>query len=183
MSGIKGIVILTRFNYIEMTYGREKLKDFLDKIDVQGKESLIQPIVISKDYPEKYLKAIDELMLKKFFDNKESVFLELGCWNARRLMPRYFQIYIDERNPKSFLLQMERMRYILIGLGEMHVSEIDTNSYWVRINYGQAYLESVRLSELGFLEEGCRLCGANNLQSTIQRRNDISVEYQINWEN
>ena len=62
MSGIKGIVILTRFNYIEMTYGREKLKDFLDKIDIQGKESLIQPIVISKDYPEKTREMFAMLM-------------------------------------------------------------------------------------------------------------------------
>jgi hypothetical protein len=181
MSGIKGIVILTRFDYIESTYGREKLKKFSDQLKIDGENPLVQPIGISKDYPELLLKMIDDKMLSEFLTNDISAFLEIGRWNAQHLLPRYFQNYIDEKNPSGFLYQMMRLRDTLIGLGDMHVADLSKHTFLVRINYGQPYIESVRLNELGYLEEGCRMCGAKNIIWEEIEKNDTSVEYQISW--
>jgi hypothetical protein len=182
MSGIKGLVILTRFDYIEKTYGKDRLKDIFDKIEIDDTHPLNQPIGISKDYPEILLKTIDDLMLSEFLKNNTDAFLEIGHWNAQHLLPRYFQNYIDEKNPEGFLLQMVRLRDVLIGLGDMHIVDVSKNSFMVRINYGQPFLESVRLSEWGFLQEGCRMCDASNVKSEELNKNEISVEYQISWD-
>ncbi len=181
MSGIKGVVLLTRFDFIEERRGRDGLKKLMDKIKLDDKRAFSQPIGISKEYPEIYLSAIDDMMLKELFDNDLQQFRELGHWNARVLMPRYFQIYLEDQNILGFLEQMGRMRPILIGLGEMGVAELSRKMYLVRINYGQPYLESVHLSELGFLEEGCRMCGAKNFKSETVESDEISVEYQMSW--
>ncbi len=181
MSGIKGLVVLSRFDYIEKTYGREKLVQFFDSVKSEDKDQLTQPIGISKEYPDEYLKIIDEYIQKEFFANDESSFLLLGNWNAGHLMPRYFQIYMDDKNPPGFLNQMSNMRKILIGSGEMKIRDLDSNSYDVVIDYGQTFLESVRLSELGFIEEGLRLCGAKKVKTEIKRLNEITAEYKIGW--
>jgi len=179
MSGIKGLVILTRFDYIETNYGRQRLKEFMDKIELADKTIFQQPIGISKEYPELILRAVDSALKTSFLENKVDAFLELGHWNARHLMPRYFQVFIDEKNPAGFLKHMTRMRDILIGLGEMSIVEMEPNSHLIRINYGQPFLESVRLSEIGFLEEGLRLCGAQNVETKLTDENDMSVEYKL----
>ena len=181
MSGIKGIVLLTRLGYIENHYGKDSLKQLLDKLDVDRDSPLFQPIIISKDYSEELLQDIDKVLLKKYFKNDLNKFLELGAWNAHHLMPTYFQIYIDEKNPGGLIEQMALLRPHLVGLGEMLVSEIEPNQYLVRINYGQSYSESVRLNELGFLEEGVRICGASQVKSKIEEKDETSVEYQIEW--
>ncbi|MBD3224675.1 MAG: hypothetical protein GF313_08090 [Caldithrix sp.] len=181
MSGIKGLVILTRFDFIEEQFGRERLKKFIDAIDIPQKNPLIQPIGISKEYKEIYLKTIDELMLKEFFDDDTNNFLKLGHWNAKHLMPRYFQVYVENKQPGKFLQQMVVMRPLLIGLGDMKISEVDNHRYYIYINYGQPFLESVLLSERGFLEEGCRMCGANKVRSKDITSNDISIEYELSW--
>ena len=182
MSGIKGLVILTRFDYIESAFGRNKLKEITGKV-ISGNESpLNQPIGISKDYPEILLGTLDNLITSELLNNEESGFLDIGYWNARHLMPRYFQIYIDDKNPDDFLKQMARLRDILIGLGEMTIADMGKKSYVIHINYGQAFMESVRLSELGFLVEGCRLCGAKSVKWDEIGKTDISVEYQISWD-
>ncbi len=182
MSGIRGIVLLTRFDYIEMTYGRERLKEFIRQLPGEDAKILNQPIVISKEYPESLLKSIDDAMQHEFFGDNEQKFLELGYWNARQVVPRYFQIYIDERKPRGFLTQMMRMRPILIGLGEMHVTFFDKRDAGIRIHYGQPYSTAVKLNELGFLEEGCRMCGAAKVHVKEMDATGISVEYEISWD-
>lgn len=182
MSGIRGIILLTRFDYIEMSYGRERLKQFIKQLPGDDAKILNQPIVISKEYPEALLKSIDEAMQQEFFGGDEQKFLELGYWNARQVVPRYFQLYIDERNPAGFLTQMMRMRPILIGLGDMHVTFFDKRDAGVRIRYGQPYSNAVKLNELGFLEEGCRLCGATEVRVKELEATEFSVEYEISWE-
>jgi len=181
MSGIKGIVILTRFDFIENNFGRDGLKAIFEGIAFEDYETLRQPVIISKDYPEKILSAIDQAMLKEFFNNNVSEFQKLGHWNARHLLPRYSQIYMDEQNPGGFLRQMARMRSILIGLGEMHITAFEPRTFGVHISYGQPYTPAVKLSEWGYLEEGCRMCGAQELSGKELKSTETSVEYQIGW--
>ena len=183
MSGIRGIVLLTRFDFIEDHYGHDRLKKFIAELARdEHKDVLGQPIVISKEYSEALLKAIDERILSTFFDGQVQKFKELGEWNARQVVPRYFQVYMDEKNPGGFLSQLARLRGHLIGLGEMHVSAFTPNEYGIRISYGQPYSEPVKLNELGFLEEGCRLCAARNLTTQEVESTDITVEYILRWE-
>ncbi len=181
MSGIKGIVLLTRLNYVETHFGKDGLKEFLNKLNVTKESPLFQPIIISNDYSEDLILQIDRILLTEYFDNDVQKFVELGNWNAQRLVPTYFQIYIDEKNPGGFIEQNAILRPYLIGLGEMLVSAIEPNQYLVRINYGQPYPESVRLSELGFLEEGIRMCSGQNVKSSVEEKDETSVEYNIQW--
>ena len=182
MSGIKGVVILTRFDFIENQFGKDNLKKFQKAIEPALGSILQQPIGISNDYSEATLKIIDDTLLTDLFDGKVDEFSVLGRWNAHVIMPRYFQMYVDNRDAAGFLHQMMRMRPILFGLGEMQISEFEKNTFGIHINYGQPYSESVKLSELGFLEESCRLCGAKNLQYEQLKTSDISVDYQLSWD-
>ncbi len=182
MSGMKGIVILTRFDFIASSFGKEALKSFQTKIQSDRHHVLRQPVVLSNEYPEHLLKAIDDLILSEYFNNEIKAFRSLGHWNAAHLLPKYFQLYIDNKDPIGFLQQMVRMRPILIGLGSMFVSEFSPKSYGIRISYGQPYSEAVKLSELGLLEEGVRLCGAPQVRCSELESDEISVEYQLDWD-
>ena len=64
----------------------------------------------------------------------------------------------------------------------MTMAEMDKKSLVIHINYGQPYIESVRLSELGFLVEGCRLCGVKNVKWEELTKTETSIEYQISWD-
>ncbi|HGY55065.1 MAG TPA: hypothetical protein ENK44_05145 [Caldithrix abyssi] len=182
MSGIKGLVLLTRFDFIEEKYGRERLKLFWEQVDLKDKSIFHQPIVISKEYPELILKAVDEAIEKQFFKDKEPSFRRLGHWIAGHLMLRYFQIYVDEHNPVGFLQQIIRMRPTLIGLGTMNMVDLGPNNYLIKIDYGQPYLPSVYESELGFLEESVRLCGGRNVQVIPEEKNEFILEFRMHWE-
>ncbi len=70
MSGIKGIVLLGRLNYVEEKYGKDGLKEFLDKLQVDKESPLFQPVIISKDYPENLLTDLDKVLLKNNSSNE-----------------------------------------------------------------------------------------------------------------
>ena len=182
MSGIKGLVLLTRFDYIEEKYGKERLKSFWEQIELEDKSVFQQPILISKEYPEIILKAVDQAIEKHFFKDKTPSFRELGYWIAGHLMPRYFQVYVDEKNPAGFLRQIMRMRPTLIGLGRMDMVDLERNTFLIKIDYGQPYLPSVYQSELGFLEEGVRMCGARQVETVPEEQNDFVMEFRMRWE-
>ncbi len=181
MSGIKGVVILTRFEYIENNYGKDKLIEIIEKIDFDNKRRLKQPIGVSKEYSENLLSEIDKLILSEYFGNDVKMFRKLGCWNAPKLVGRYMQILIDEKSPDSFLRQMIFMRPILFGLGDLQIVEIEKNVYELSINYGQPFIPSVMESELGFIEEGCRICGAENVELEICDVGERKIEFIIRW--
>ena len=182
MNGIKGVVILTRFDFITNRYGADTLKNFQRKIEPAAKNLLRQPVVLSKDYPESILKIIDETMLQDFFNGSIDGFRDLGRWNAGLILPRYFQLYMDNADAAGFLQQMVRMRPVLFGLGDMHLNTIEKNNYAIHISYGQPFMESIKLSEIAYLEEGCRLCGAANVKCEELQSSDISIDYQISWD-
>lgn len=181
MSGIKGVVLLTRFDFISNRFGADTLKKLQRSLEPETENLLRQPIVLSKDYPEYLLKVVDDTMQRDLFDGRVEEFRSLGHWNAGNLLPRYFQLYIDQKDAAGFLKQMVRMRSILIGLGDMHLSEFAIKNYGIHIHYGQPFSLSVKNSELGFLEEGCRICGARDVTCEELESTDVSVNYQLSW--
>jgi hypothetical protein len=182
MSGIKGIVILSRFEYVENNFGKDKLAEMITEIDFDNKRRLKQPIGVSKEYSENLLSEIDKFILKKYFDNDVKKFRELGRWNAPRLVSRYMQTLIDEKSPQAFIEQMVYMRPILFGLGDMKIVELEKRYYEISINYGQPYIPSIMESELGYLEEGCRLCGAKNVHLEMIEAGELKIDFTIRWE-
>jgi len=181
MIGIKGIVLLTRFDYVDRFLGRDALKALTITLEKNWPNQLMQPVGISKDYPEALLRAVDEELLKLYFDNQVSRFYELGVASAPAVVSRYFQLYADDRNPLGFLQQMARTRRLLIGLGELEVGELNNNTVFIHLNYGQPYLESVLLSEIGFLAGGVEICGAGPVLYTIQGKGEFSIEFILEW--
>jgi hypothetical protein len=182
MSGIKGVVILTRFEYIESNFGKDKLIEIIEKIDFDNKRRLKQPIGVSKEYSENLLSEIDKMILTDFFKNDVGMFRELGKWNAPKLVGRYLQILVDEKSPENFLKQMVFMRPILFGLGDLQVVELEKNIYELSINYGQPFIPSVMESELGFLEEGSRICGAGNVELEVLDIGERKIDFVIRWD-
>jgi hypothetical protein len=181
MSGIKGLVLLTRLDYIEQNFGKDKLKSFTDKLNKNRIQ--YQPVSISKEYSEELLNLIDEAIKDEIFESDITRFRELGLWNAPRLMPRYFQVYITEKKPADFLKQYAIIRDFLIGLGNMKIVELGKNSFMFHLNYGQPWSESVRLSELGVIEGGLVECGAKNVKLLEEQKTGISIDYKVFWEN
>ena len=116
MSGIKGVVILSRFEYIESNFGKDELAEMIKKIDFDNKRRLKQPIGVSKEYSENLLSEIDKYILKKYFNGDVEKFRELGRWNAPKLVSRYMQALIDDKSPEAFIKQMVYMRSILFDI-------------------------------------------------------------------
>lgn len=166
MNKIKGLVIISRFEYLESKYGTEKYSNFLSEISTEEVNFKRQPVDAASNYPESALTLIDNLILEQFFEGDVSRFRAMGEWDAERFMPRLFNHYIDLKEPKEFLKQYERLRGYLIGSGEMTVTEPEAERITIKIDYGQHIPRSVCLSEQGFISGGMQLCGAKNVQIT-----------------
>jgi len=63
----------------------------------------------------------------------------------------------------------------------MNVTDLEENRVKLEIDYGVTYSESVRLSEMGLLEEGCRLCSAKSVRFTTLSHDGLYVEYEVDW--
>jgi hypothetical protein len=164
MTQIKGHVLLSRFDYLEFKMGEKVLKEFLKKFSTEDQNFARQPVNGANYYAEHTLAAIDDILLKDYFNKDIEEFLVLGEWNANNFMRRYFSLYTDEKKPIEFLEQYTRLREVLIGSGEMVVVLKNENKLKIVINYGQRIPKSVCLSEQGFILGGLRLCGAQNAE-------------------
>ena len=94
MGSIKGIVLLSRIEYIENHFGEEKYFDFLKKISTPEENFSRRPVDGSNSYPEDTLVKIDELVLKNYFNDDIKKFFDLGKWNAGRMVPKFFNLYV-----------------------------------------------------------------------------------------
>ena len=158
MGTIKGLVLLTRIEYIENHFGTEKYFEFLKKISTPEENFTRRTVDGSYSYPEETLVKIDELLLQDYFENDTKKFFELGKWNAQRMIPKFFNLYIDEKNPAEFLMQYNRLRDFLIGSGTMNLQVFNNKSFGIQIDYEQPIPESVCFSEKGFIVEGIKMC-------------------------
>jgi hypothetical protein len=185
MNSVKGLVLISRFEYIEINIGKPDLKQFLREISTSTENYTKQPIVGSNNYPENTIAKIDQLLLTKYFKDNVELFRELGEWNANNFMHRFFNLYLDERLPVDFIYQYARLRTYLIGSGEMQVSGIDKNKIKIVVDYGQTIPRSVCLSEQGFLLQGIKLCGADSIEFSEEKCAGLSdstvCEYQVTF--
>lgn len=183
MNTIKGIVLISRFEFIEIKFGKEALKSIFKEISTPDENYEKQPVIGANMYPENTLVKIDELILKKYFKGDVEKFREVGGQISALVMNKFFNLYIEEQAPGEFLFQYSRLRPFLIGTGKMTVSMKNNRSLLVRIDYEQSVPKSVSLSELGFLESGLKLCGAAKLkivQSHPETDSDSFIcEYDI----
>ena len=164
MNTVKGLVLISRFEYIENNIGQPELKLLLKEITTPTENYTKQPIVGSNNYPENTIAKIDQHILSKYFKDNVDSFRELGQWNANNFMHRFFNLYLDERLPTDFVYQYARLRNYLIGSGEMKVTGNDKNILEIEVDYGQPIPRSVCLSEQGFLIQGIKLCGAQSIK-------------------
>jgi hypothetical protein len=183
MGTIKGIVLLSRIEYIENNFGTEEYFEFLNKISTPEENFKRRPVDGSNNYPETTLVKIDELLLQDYFNNDTNNFYELGKWNAKRLVPKFFNLYIDEKNPVEFLMQYERLRDFLIGSGTMKLKVFNDNTFDIQIDYEQPIPESVYLSEKGFIVEGIKMCSGKtpkleDIKHSIEQ-NEFVYHYNI----
>jgi hypothetical protein len=185
MSQIKGLVLLSRFDYLDHKHDLNTLKEFLKKISTPEANFVRQPVIGANFYPENILVMVDEVLLNEYFGGNIDEFREVGIWSARSIVSRYFNIYLEEQKPLDFLSQFARLRDALIGSGEMTVSVHGANSADVTIDYGQPVPRSICLSEQGFLAEGLRLCGARevNVQeiATASDGQALASKYHISF--
>lgn len=182
MGSIKGIVLLSRIEYIENHFGTEEYFEFLKKISTPEENFSRRPVDGSNSYPESTLVKIDELLLHDYFRDDIHKFSELGQWNARRMVPKFFNLYIDEKNPVEFLLQYDRLRDFLIGSGTMKLEVINDKSFAIQLDYEQPIPDSVYLSEKGFIVEGIKMCSRKNpiIEELKQTSDPKSFVYQYN---
>jgi len=185
MPTIKGLVLMSRFEYLEKMKGSDALKEFLRKISTESENYVRQTINGASNYHESTLTRIDEILLVDYFGNEIDEFRKLGIWNAKNLMDRYFNLYMHEKQPIEFLKQYVRLRDSLIGSGEMNILEIKPNKLSIMVDYGQNIPRSVCLSEQGFVEKGMNLCGAKNIkinEETCAALSDNFIcKYQISF--
>ena len=164
MSSIRGLVLMTRLEYLEATYGVEKYRAFLKRISTDEVNFSRQPVDGASTYPDTTLARIDQVLLEDFFNGDVSPFKDIGIWSAGNFMFRFFNMYVENSQPMEFLSQYARLRKHLIGSGEMKVNILGNNQAEVSIDYGQTIPKSVCLSEQGFLEGGMVQCGADEIQ-------------------
>lgn len=166
---VKGLVLVSRFYYLEQTRDLKSLKELLKIISTGGENYIRQPVIESNLYPQKTLSEIDKVLLEIFFDNDLEEFRKLGEWNSNNFVPRYFNIYIEEQNPMDFLEQFTRLRDYLIGSGTMKTTIENNNEVTITIEHGFNILRSVCLSEQGFFVGGVKLCGAKKVEIIEQK--------------
>ena len=185
MAYVKGLVLLSRFEYLDYKQGLSSLKELLKKISTPEANFVRQPVDGANFYPAEILGTIDEILLTDNFDNDLNEFLLLGEWNAQNLMSKYFNLYMEESDPKQFLEQYARLRESLIGAGIMTISEISKGKLEVTIDYGQTIPKSICLSEQGFLSQGIRLCGARDVVveelKCASERNSLESKYEVSF--
>jgi hypothetical protein len=164
MAHIKGLVLLSRFEYLESKQGTKIFKEFLKKISTADENFVRQPVDGANYYPASTLTRIDQILLEDYFNSDLEEFRKMGEWNADALMDKYFNLYSEEHKPIEFLEQFARLRGHMIGAGEMHIVSIGKNSLEIKVDYGQSIPRSVCLSEQGFIIGGLRLCGAKDIK-------------------
>jgi hypothetical protein len=164
MSSIKGLVLMSRLEYLEEKYGIKIYKGFLKKISTDEVNFSRQPVDGAHTYSDSLLVRIDQILLEDYFDNDLDEFKQLGKWSANNFIYRYFGLYVDKSDPQGFLAQYARLRDRLIGSGEMALQVPAKKNILVSIDYGQPIPKSVCLSEQGFIAGGMNLCGAAKIE-------------------
>jgi hypothetical protein len=164
MANIKGLVLLSRFEYLEYLHGPKLYKEFLKKISTVEQNFARQPVDGANFYSDNTLARIDQILLQDYFDSDVEEFRKLGEWSAQNLMDKYFNLYAESQKPVEFLEQFARLRMHLIGSGKMSVLSDGKNSLLVIIDYGQNVPRSVCLSEQGFITGGMHGCGAKDVK-------------------
>jgi hypothetical protein len=164
MSHVKGLVLLSRFDYLEKKKGPAILREFLIKISTDETNFTRQPVDGANLYPGSLLGKVDQLLLDEYFTNGEHEFFRLGEWNAQNLVDRFFNLYMQGKKPVELLNQYARLRDLLIGSGTITIHPKDKYTISMVIDYGEKIPKSVCLSEQGFISEAMKLCGAKKVE-------------------
>ena len=88
MPSVRGLVLISRLDYLEMRFGTDIQREFLRKISTESINFIRQPLESAMSYPDTMLSTIDQILLEDFFNSEVQEFKTLGKWSANNFMYR-----------------------------------------------------------------------------------------------
>ncbi len=188
MSEIRGLILQSRFEFLEEKIGSQAIRLLLEKLSPASKQIIEEQIFPVNKYPFQLLKEIDSVIPQIISEPLEKIFRDMGKYFSPIIVDKYFYNYIESRNPAGFLHHMEKLYFYLWDFGQYNCtpSAKNNNEYDVHLNYEIDIHKPYCWFMQAFLTQGVEICGASNVtlkEIKCEAENDEECLYRIKWKN
>jgi len=187
MSEIRGIILQSRFEYLEEKIGHQAIKKLLEKLSPASKQIIEEQIFPVNKYPFQLLKDIDEVIPQIISEPLEKIFRDIGTNYSPKIVDKYFYNFIESQNPGGFLCHIEKLYFYLWDFGQYDCTSVgnNPNSFQIDLEYEIDIHKPYCWFMQELLKRGTEICGASSpalSELKCAAENADKCLYQIKWE-
>lgn len=181
MADIRGLILLSRLDYVERHIDGAAFKSAAEALPEAARQVLLDQVFMVNDYPFEWLRALDGVLTTASELDETALFEAVGRQFAAMLLDRYFFNYIETRQPGRYLAQLQRHYPRLWGFGRMEFHSHSRGEGTIDLVYPEPVHAAHTIFMATFLKEGMVICGASDI---VLEPSDSSGEhrhYVVRW--
>ncbi len=184
MGHIRGLVFHSRLDYIKQNLDFQLRKALKSNLSPQADHLFSEQIFPVNLYPFRFLKELDEALVKVSSEPPPSLFALIGRRFAAVITDRYFFNYMQQHQAQKFLKQFQVLYPRLWGFGEYEVQFDENERAHLFFQYPVTIHTAYEIFMEAFLKTSLEICGAGKVQLKSQKCNQDSEDcrtYFVEW--
>lgn len=185
MNDIQGVVLLSRFEYLEKKLGAQAVSQLVKKLPEHLQHSVQEQIFPVNRYPFQLVQEIDALIPQLIAEPLEQIFREIGTMFAQNLIEKYFFNYLESKDPAKLISQIGNLYGYLWGFGQYHVVSLKNGEARVDYIYEMDIHKPYCWFTQEFLIKGLQMCCGSSVSITelmCAAETEDRCSYKLIWE-
>lgn len=181
---IKGLMLQSRREYVEENFGAGAWDRVLKALPDPDREALQGVIFAAQWYPFAIGERVDRAIVEALGGGKNAVFEELGRKSAQRSLSKEYQSFLSPGKPQSLMRMAPVIHRRFYDSGRCEYEETGPNSGVMTIYESATYSLPDCLTAIGFIKQGLKMCGANDVQgleTECRARGGKVCRYRFEW--
>lgn len=181
---IKGLIILSRKEFVKEHFGEEAWEKVFNELPVQYLQQMGDTILTTQWYPFEIGDHIDKAIVKILGKGDPLVFEQLGAKSAQKSLAREHRSFLSAGDPQAFLKKSGTIYKFYYDTGRREYQATGPNSGVITTYDSETYSLPDCLTVIGWYKEALKMCGAKKVameEEECRASGGACCRYKVEW--
>jgi uncharacterized protein (TIGR02265 family) len=181
---IKGLVILSRKEFVKEHFGEEAWDQILGQLPQEHRQMITETFLSTQWYPFEIGDHIDKAIVQVLGKGDNLVFEQLGAKSAQKSLSKEHRSFLAAGDPQSFMKKTGTIYKFYYDTGYREYKATGPNSGVVTTYDAETYSLPDCLTVIGWYKEALKMCGAKKVEMAEEEcraSGGSCCRYRVEW--
>jgi len=182
---IKGLIILSRKEFVKEHFGEESWGKILEELPLKYRQMITETFLTTQWYPFEIGDHIDKAIVNVLGKGDTLVFEQLGAKSAQKSLTKEHRSFISAGDPQAFMKKAGTIYKFYYDTGRREYRATGPDSGVITTYDAETYSLPDCLTVIGWYKEALKMCGAKKVlmeEEECRASGGSCCRYKVEWE-